>query len=553
MENVLLIESGPVDITSSKWTHQRHGARFLRLAYDVWEARGVQCMIIARISNLLLVLFGYFIVLVVAGGPVDMSALQAHLREPECLDGRPNNASLFTTDCRGNLPISLARLKHLSKIWTTLTILVGFAWLVAAISFIRKLPSLVRMAQFYREVLGIHDVTQHTWADVVRALVVAQRKHCFYNLNTELLTVQDMEFDASFIANCLTRKDNYYVALYTHDIIKTNIFGMRYLPHSLHWCIDRCLTAVLFQDGGPGLNNCVDDEHMTQSLVRMYRMMGAITLILAPGILVYRLALYVFRYADDLRAGPQSTITTRHWSNLAMFQLRDYCEVPALLHHRLALSYKPALDYASMFPVPVLVTLAQFITMITGGIIATLLIGSVVFDEHFLKANLSATRTVSWWLAIMIIVTLVVKSYIPAEYTAFVPAEKLREIALHVHYYPPEWQTRANKAETHRSFCRLFPYRFVTFIEEIMSAIVTPVMLMFVLPTSARQTVRFVCDHSTYIPTIGHVCTMASFGQPYTVYPTSSDVGSSLCAHDGQIRAKMEASRINFTRYYHNQ
>lgn len=507
-------------------------------------------MIMARLCNLCIVLFVYMIVLTLFGGPVSNHDLRAHLSTPECPDGSANNQSLFATDCYGNRPVAFHRLRIG---WLVVSIIFAVMWLAALSGLVRRLPSLYRINQFYSEALAVSDVTQHSWADIVRRLVAAQQTHQFFRMESDVMNVTGTvastpEFDALFVANCLTRKDNFYIALYTHDIIDTRLFGVRFLPHSLHWCIDRCISSTLFHH----TSGTEHEQARAAALVSMYRTMGILALLAAPGILVYRLAMFAFRYADDLRSRPQ-TITARHWSNLAMFRLRDYCEVPALLHQRLALSYKPATEYATMFPSPMAAIVARFLTVLAGGIIAVLLIGSLVYDEQFLKANLSGTRTVSWWLAMVVLAAMATRSLIPNEYTAFQPAEKLKEVAQHVHHYPADWRNKADSKATHESFCRLFPYRIVSVLEELASVILTPILLIAVLPKSALPTVRFIDVHSTLVPPIGHVCNMALFSHDNLYRDRDHDrdqtsMSDSLCRD--QTTSKMQASIVNFHQYY---
>lgn len=505
-------------------------------------------MIMSRLCNLCIVLFIYTIVLILFGGPVSDHALHAHLAAPECPDGSVNAKSLFAVDCWGNRPVSFGRLR---RGWLVVTVIFAILWVMALMGLVRRLPSLFRINQFYAEALSVSDVTQHSWAEIVRRLVAAQQAHQFFRMEPDVITITTTaeavpEFDALFVANCLTRKDNFYIALYTHDIVDTRLFGVHFLPHSLHWCIDRCISATLFQKTDM-MDSLERDKMRADALISMYRTIGVLALIAAPGILVYRLAMFVFRYADDLRSRPQ-TMTARHWSNMAMFRLRDYCEVPALLHHRLALSYKPAAEYATMFPSPMAAISARFMTIVTGGIIAVLLLGSLVYDEQFLKANLVAHRSVSWWLAMVVLAAMAFRSLIPNDYTAFQPAEKLREVAQHVHHYPPEWRNQADSKATRDSFCRLFPYRIVSVLEELASVVLTPLILIAVLPKSALATARFINAHSTFVPIIGHVCNMAMFDRD-NLYRDQSCLSDSLC-RDQTTTSKMQASVVHFRQYY---
>lgn len=529
--------------TPSRWANQPHPARFLKLVYTVWEAKGVNCFIVAKIVNLLVVLFVFLIILIVFGGSVSVVALQNHLAHPECPNHEANTASLFTTDCYGNLPVDTHRLATMHWGWILLIACFIPAWLLVLGRFLRKIPSLRLISTFYQEVLNIPDVTQVTWPDVVGLLIEAQAIHSMYILNG------DQRFDALFVANVLTREDNFFIALYTHNIINTSLFGYIFLPYSLHWCIQKSIGATIFNDRDAiAYLQSESNRDVAEGLTRTYRFMAVITLVLSPLILVYRMALFVFCYADEWRTSPK-LLTTRQWSNLAHFQLRDYCEVPAVLQERLSKSYRPASEYSTMFPSQMNAVVARFGLMVLGGITAVLLLGSVIFDEEFLTANLSSNRSVGWWLAVLLLLLVLARSFVPDEYKVFQPTAKLAEVSKHIHHYPFEWQDQADSSVTHRQFCRLFPYRVTIFIEELLSVFMTPVILAFVLPKSSLDTVKFIRDHSTIVPNIGNVCNMAMFNRS-DLYVDQSLVSSSLCPHDQAIHPKMEASYINFRNYY---
>lgn len=53
------------------------------------------------------------------------------------------------------------------------------------------------------------------------------------------------------------------------------------------------------------------------------------------------------------------------------------------------------------------------------------------------------------------------------------------QILAHVHYMPDSWKTHANSYLVRDEFVKLFQYKFVYLLEELLSPIITPFILLF--------------------------------------------------------------------------
>lgn len=523
-----------VDNVENKWFEPGKGVPFIHSLYTLWENKGLCSWTCRQIARLNLIVVVYFMILVVFAGALDMYQLNSHLSQLICPDGSSNDASLFELDCWQQHPIKLKRLQSMSWIWVVVTSLVGLCWLTATYMLVRKRARLVHAHRFYCQALKLPNVDQCDWPVVVDKIV-----KCHQDNPTSLPFSTSISVDALFIINCLTRKDNFFVALYTHDVLDLNT---RWIPvsESLHWCIEKCISVALL-DVNP-------DGSAVRVLARAYRMVGLTAAVLAPILLAYRMALFIFQNIDDLRSKSKNLLA-RHWAPSCMFRMRDYCEVPCALKHRLNLSYRPATEYANMFPSPILSTLARFVIVVTGGLSAALLLGSVVYDDSFVKTNFLASRSVAWWLTVLILLSLLCRSCVPSDYAVFQPVEKLLEVANHVHYYPSDWRTDGHNPATHAAFCQLFPYRILLFINEIFAVVWIPYVLLFQLPATVENTVNFVINHAVLLPDVGLVCTMGLFQNPQLIRHIELDK-SSLCPSNMQVREKFEASYVNFNHYY---
>ena len=145
-----------------------------------------------------------------------------------------------------------------------------------------------------------------------------------------------------------------------------------------------------------------------------FRWFGVLNWILAVGILLFRLAYFVFHHSDSLRksAGP---LAARQWSPYACYLLRNYSEVEHVFRQRIARSLAPANKYVNMFVSETLSLWARFVVFVVGGVFVALTMLGLIYDEDFLFANLTHGRSVIWWTGILGIILAASQSVIPKE------------------------------------------------------------------------------------------------------------------------------------------
>lgn len=60
--------------------------------------------------------------------------------------------------------------------------------------------------------------------------------------------------------------------------------------------------------------------------------------------------------------------------------------------------------------------------------------------------------------------------------------ETMKKVAAHTHYFPKQWKGRCRTEEVRQEFLHLFQYKTALFQQEILSVVVTPIILCFSLP-----------------------------------------------------------------------
>jgi autophagy-related protein 9 len=535
--------------SDSPWARQPRLDAFFRLVYQYYQSKGFACMVVERLVDLLVTLFLVCLALFLFGGAIDYTALNHRVHQLECANHTENRATLFETDCFGTRPIDITRLRHMSWGWVPILLMVGLGWSLAALRFVQTLPEWIRVRRFYREVMAIpsEDMATISWTDVMQRLLAAQATHRM------CVTLEHM--DQLHVTNMITRRYNYYVALYTENILAPHItlpwWGPRaFLPTSMHWNIDRIISACVFdQDNNLSVEFRMATQATTVATInRMYRVLALANLLLAPLIILYRLVYFFFNLSGEWRKNA-SVLSTRQWSPLAQWKLREYCEADHHFRERLARSYKPACQYLGMFSQPLTSVFARMVSLFLGGMLVVLVLGGIVYDEDFFQVTLTPHRSVAWWVGMLGFVLAGTVTFITGDHVVFEPERKLREVAVHTHYYPEQWS--AASPDTRRQFIQLFQYKLVIFVEEIMSVFINPYLLAFQLPQWTPAMVRFFHEQTTTCPGIGDVCSYSLFRNTLYDQPTSSTTNnlvrsSYMGQEDVPWQNKMEASYLNF-------
>ncbi|KAG7274769.1 hypothetical protein CRUP_006506 [Coryphaenoides rupestris] len=83
------------------------------------------------------------------------------------------------------------------------------------------------------------------------------------------------------------------------------------------------------------------------------------------------------------------------------------------------------------------------------------------------------------------------RSFIPDEHMVWCPEQLLQCVLAHIHYMPDHWRGYANKGETRDEVAQLFQYKAVFILEELLSPIVTPFVLIFLLRNKSLDIIDF--------------------------------------------------------------
>lgn len=180
-----------------------------------------------------------------------------------------------------------------------------------------------------------------------------------------------------------------------------------------------------------------------------------------PSIIGFKLKCY--SYKKKLLKRDPSVLGSRRWSNYGRLYFSHFNELDHELDARLSRAYKPALLYLSSFVSKFLVQIAKFVAFTCGAVFAVLVL-LTLYDEDVLQVE-----------HVLTIISLtgasagIARALIPDESTVYFTDQMMYQILAHVHYMPDAWTVHANSQLVRDEFVKLFQYKFVYLLEELVS------------------------------------------------------------------------------------
>ncbi|CAO3650258.1 unnamed protein product [Cunninghamella echinulata] len=476
-----------------RWTNVENMDDFFQRVYAYYQGKGLYCILLARLLNLLtlgfVIFFSTFLI-----GCVDYSNIKQHTKLSE----------IVIPQCYSRLSSSTSLFLFIFVTW----------WVWEAVRFIRDIPALREMHNFYEHLLEIPDKDMQTisWQQILSRIIDIRET----NPNTSKSS--PIRLDAHDVANRIMRTDNYLIALFNKDILNITIpvpyLRNKYMfTRDLEWNLSFCLLSYVFDHRGQLRKRFLREKNkilLVKGLQRRFIFMGLLNLVFAPFILVYLVVYFFFRYFEEFRKNP-GEIGSRSYSPFAKWKFREFNELPHLLKSRISSSYPIANKYIDQFPKEKTALLARFIAFITGSIGAVLLILTLFDSEALTNFEITENRTVFFYIGIVGAIFEVTRRMIPDEHLIFEPETLLRQVVEHTHYFPSEWHGQLHSDEVRAQFCQLFDYKVSLFLQELVSVIFTPLILCVSLPLCAEQIIDFFREFSVHVDGLGYVCSFAQF------------------------------------------
>ncbi|KAK4898255.1 autophagy protein atg9 [Elasticomyces elasticus] len=444
-------------------------------------------------------------------------------------------------------------------------------WCTSLAKTIGSVRRLSRMQTFYNHALGItdQDIQTVTWIRVVNSLVKlhnanvttadmapAVKKYVMYSKPQQRM-------NAETIANRLMRQANYYVAMYNKEILDFTLplpfVGHRqFYSKSLEWAIDFCLTNFIFDEQGSIRPFCLDVRNrkvLVQALQVRLQFAALTSILVAPFNILRFCIVYFFRYYTEFSRNP-SKASARSFTPFAEWKMREFNELDHLFERRLRQALQPANQYLRQFPKDKVDQVCRFIGFISGAIAAVLTIATLFDPELFLGFEVTPGRTAVFWLTLMVGIFGIAQGSLPDDDEVGDPVLHLKAVLCFTHYIPNHWKERLHTTEVRSEFSAMYQMKIWIFVEEILSLIVAPWILLRNAGKRSERIIDFFREQTVHVDGIGYQCNFAVFG--FKKDPNAADPGAVLDSdglrddYYGLKDDKMAVSVNNSMQYYNH-
>ncbi|KAG8389222.1 hypothetical protein BUALT_Bualt02G0206400 [Buddleja alternifolia] len=485
---------------------------FLERIYTYYCEKGLWCIIIKWIFELLSLAFticfsGFFLLYVDWNG----------LRNAKCgMDAvesgiKPCDLSKEALHEHPLTPLTLSK-----------AIIVGYLgifsvyWIFCFLRFFAQLKETLKIRQFYHNSLHVADNEIQTmpWALILEKVVQVQ---CLQQLCVvKNLSMQD-------VVMRLMRKENYLIGMLNKGVLAFPISGWvpgagitanvgpnnvqhrLVLPKTLEWTLNWCILQSMFDRNFRIRRDFISDP---KTLKKRLMVVGFVLILLSPFLVIFMLVYLFLRHAEQFYNHP-STASSRRWSNLSKWIFREFNEVDHLFKHRINSSIVHASDYLKQFPSPILTIIAKFISFVSGGFAAVLII--IAFLEESLLEGHIFGRNLFWYAAIVGTITAISRAAMIDELLVLDPQGTMSQVVQHTHYMPKRWRGKENTDTVRLEFETLFQYTGMMLLEEMASIFLTPYLLLFVVPKKVDDILQFIVDFTVDVEGVGHVCSFSLF------------------------------------------
>ncbi|KAK6164489.1 hypothetical protein DH2020_001353 [Rehmannia glutinosa] len=480
---------------------------FFERIYNYYCEKGLWCIIIKWIFELLSLAFticfsGFFLLYVDWNG----------LRNAKCgMDAvesgiKPCDLSKEALHKHPLTPFTLSK-----------AIIVGYLGIFSVycifcfLRFFAQLKETLKIRRFYYNSLRVTDNEIQTmpWSLILEKVVQVQRSQ-------QLCVVKDLSIHD--VVMRLMRKENYLIGMLNKGVLAFPISlwvpgagttvnvgpnGVQHrlvLPKTLEWTLNWCILQSMFDRNFRIRRDFVSDPN---TLKKRLMIVGFALLLLSPFLVIFMLVYLFLRHAEQFYNHP-STASSRRWSNLSKWMFREFNEVDHLFKHRMNSSILHASDYLKQFPSPILSIVAKFISFVSGGFAAVLII--IAFLEESLLEGHIFGRNLFWYAAVFGTITAISRAAMIDELLVLDPQGMMSLVVQHTHYMPKRWRGKENTEIVRLEFETLFQYTGMMLLEEMASIFLTPYLLLVVVPKRVDDILQFIVDFTVDVEGVGHVC-----------------------------------------------
>ncbi|XP_076032252.1 autophagy-related protein 9 [Oratosquilla oratoria] len=483
--------------SGARWNHIEDLDSFFTRLYQYHQHHGFLCMMLQHAFELVqfvfVIIFTTFLMTC-----VDYDILfRNNIYNSTHVKVSLSEAFLSRSECADNMSWDIELLIILASVF----------WVLRLIHALLSFFHFWEIKCFYNSALKIQDseLDNMTWAEVQKRVIEVQveQRMCIHK---EELTELD-------IYHRILRFPNYLLAMVNKGVLPLKyelpfVGEVVFLTKGLKYNIELLL---FWGPWAPFKNNWHLNEEfkrperrreLSEHLSKFILYAGIINLVFFPFVLLWQILYSFFFYAEQLKREP-GTLGSRRWSHYGEVYLRHFNELDHELYSRLSRGYRAATQYMNIFSSPLMAIIARHVAFVGGAVFAVLAALSV-YDEDVLQVEHVLTLMTA--LAAILAASRV---FIPEENVVWCPELLMSRVLAEVHYLPYEWKEKAHTSRVRQEFSQLFQYKITHMVEELVSPIITPLILIFRLRHKTTEIVDFFRNFTVEVVGVGDVCSFA--------------------------------------------
>lgn len=493
-ENHILIHVLPLDRENvMPWRQYMHDLDdfFIRL-YKYHQKSGFMCLVCGQLLELVQIVYSVLIPIFFLNC-IDYDILFKNKPIPTT----PDN------------PTAKVHISDVIKPFNTVTIphIQLFAILLAIIFLVWKTMKTLHsinvnraIKQFYKNVLHINDCSSLTWQDVQTRIINSRQN----------FLAQESRLTELDIHNRILRHSNYMIALINRGVLpiyykvpligETTFFTQSFL-YNCQLLFFRGPFKCIFEENwliSEDVKNASHRQVVAKKLNRNILILAIINLLLSPVLLIWQILYFFYSNAALVKRDPV-VLGLRNWSLYSRWFCRHFNELDHQLNERLNHAYKPAKNYMDAFTSPLLENIARHVRFISGSTFAVLLL-LTIYDEDVIQVVHLLTLVTALWL-----IWSSANAFIPPDIPPrFTKTELYEQILQHIHYVPHNYPPFTPQARSRMS--ELFQYKIVKLLQDLLSAVATPYLMIRHLRSRSLEIVDFFRNYTIEILGTGDVC-----------------------------------------------
>jgi autophagy-related protein 9 len=541
------------------WGAETDLDQFFADMYHFYRGKGLYSMVASSVVDLLTlgftVIFSTFLLALVdwEGMVTHCSAADGADTQLERHEECPNFNHFISYDFFAHPTKSLGRFFLLCYL-----VLFAFIWVWNFLALFPALKTGWHMHRFYRDSLqiGWRELQTMQWSDVVKKFLRLHQRGHSAGLVVRNKVVKS-QLSAHTIASRIMRKDNFLIAFFNRGLLRLTIdlplVGEKtVVSNMLEWSLQVCLIDYMFDEKfqiRPQFLNGVD------GLRRRFFFAGIINACMLPFILMYMIARFFMKHAQEWHGKKNSSLGKRSYSLYALWLFREFNELPHVFDKRIFQSYEHAHLYLAQFESQELAIVARGFMYVSGAFVGVLIGLTLVGDGSLLLYVDIYSRPLIWYLTIFSGVFAASRALVPSpEQKPEDPQACMTKCAAQTHYMPRHWRGdhRLQSFDVRDEFTNLFQFKAQLFFDEVINVVCNPWVLCFCLPECAEDIVEFVRDYHELVPGVGAVCVYSQFdfkrfGDPrYGSKVKGGAAAAGKRQFECAVQGKMEKSFINF-------